>query len=316
MCVIVPNFNDLNNVNDCLGSVFSQSIPFDQVIFIDDASTDESVAFVQQVIENRPEVLFIANTVNKGTALSINQALKHCSCDYVLFLSANDFISPYLVERFHATIKEGAGFWSALCQNVSEDGTIFSPRKTPVIVSSPSFFSPSQTIELIRIYTNWSPGTTVLYHREKVIEHGGLSAPLKGLADWLLAIIIGVKSGVVFVPEILGTVRLHANSYLSFTLQNEVHLQSKIENYLRDQLALMPDLKSTEVDMIVGKVAGRLELNLIFGMIRYSGSTLTRLFRIFRFGYLLLRFALSSGFLRLIMAKYIWYMRIFNSVSH
>ena len=312
--VIIPNFNDYHFLKDCLNSVLSQSIPFDQIIFIDDASTDESLAFVWQVLKDRPEASVITNRENKGTVLSINHALEHCTCDYVLFLSANDFISPHLVERFHATIKVDAGFWSALCQNVSDDGQQFSPRKTPVIASAPRYFSALQTVELMRIYTNWSPGTTVLYNRKKVLEHGGLSAPLKGLSDWLLAIIVGVKSGVVFVPEILGTVRIHANTYLRSTLQNETQIQSTTENYLRDQFALIPALKSAEIDMIVNRVAGRLKLNFIIGMIRYPGSTRTKLFHGLQLGILLLCFALSRGFLRLMMAKYIRYMRIFNTV--
>ena len=122
--MIIPNFNDYHFLKDCPNSVLSQSIPFDQIIFIDDASTDESLAFVWQVLKDRPEASVITNRENKGTVLSINHALEHCTCDYVLFLSANDFISPHLVERFHATIKVDAGFWSALCQNVSDDGQI------------------------------------------------------------------------------------------------------------------------------------------------------------------------------------------------
>lgn len=312
--VIIPNHNDCHYLSDCLNSVLSQSIPFDQIVFIDDASTDESVSFFRKTVGNKPEASVIVSTANKGTVLSINHALEHCTCDYVLFLSANDFISPNLVERFHATIKEEVGFWSALCQNVSDDGEQFFPRKTPVIASAPQYFSALQTVELMRIFTNWSPGTTVLYHREKVLEHGGLSAPLKGLADWLLAVIVGVKSGVVFVPEILGTVRLHANTYLDSTLQNEANIQSATEAYLRDQFALIPALKSTEIDMIINRVAGRLKLNFIIGMIRYPGSASAKLFHGFRLGVLLLRFALNRGFLRLMMAKYIRYMRIFNAV--
>ena len=312
--VIIPNFNDCHYLTDCLNSVLSQSIPFDQIIFIDDASTDNSVAFVRKALRNRPEASVIANIENKGTVLSINHALEHCTCDYVLFLSANDFISAHLVERFHATITNEAGFWSALCQNVSDDGAHFFPRKTPVIASTPRFFSSSHTLELMRIYTNWSPGTTVLYNREKVLEHGGLSAPLRGLADWLLAVIVGVKSGVVFVPEILGTVRLHANTYLGSTLQNESDIQSATETYLRDQFAMIPELKLNEIDMIINRVAGRLKLNFIIGMIRCPGAAYKKLFLGIRLGFLLLRFALNRGFLRLMMAKYIRYVRIFKSV--
>lgn len=310
--VIIPNFNDYHYLNDCLNSVLSQSIPFDQIIFIDDASTDKSLAFVRQVLKDIQVSSVIANKENKGTVLSINHALEHCTCDYVLFLSANDFVSPHLVERFHATINVDAGIWSALCQNVADDGQKFSPRKTPVIASAPRYFSALQTVELMRIYTNWTPGTTVLYHRKKILEHGALSVPLKGLSDWLLAIIVGVKSGVVFVPEILGTVRIHGNTYLESTLQNETHIQSITENYLRDQFALIPTLKSVEIDMIVNRVAGRLKLNFIIGIIRNPGSTHVKLFRIFQLGILLLSFAMSRGFLHLMMAKYIRYMRVFN----
>ena len=312
VCVIVPNFNDYNYLSDCLNSVLSQSIPFDQIIFIDDASTDESLAFAQKTLANRPEASVIFNIENKGTVLSINHALEHCTCDYVLFLSANDFISPYLVERFHATVQVEVGFWSALCQNVSDDGQRFFARKTPIIATAPRFFSAFQTLELIRIYTNWSPGTTLFYHRKQVMEHGGLSPSLGGLSDWLLAVILGVKSGVMFVPEVLGTVRLHANTYLGSTLQNESSIASTTENYLRDQIALITELKTMEIDMIVNKVLGRVKLNSIIGMILYSGSIRAKIFHCFQLGVLLLEFLLSRGFMRLMIAKYVRHMRIWN----
>jgi glycosyltransferase involved in cell wall biosynthesis len=311
--VIIPNFNDCHYLGDCLESVLSQIVPFDQIIFIDDASTDESVTFFRKTMGHRPEATVIVSEENKGTVLSINHALKYCTCDYVLFMSANDLISCHLVERFHATLKYEAGFWSALCQNVSDDGKQFFPRKTPVIAPAPQYFSASRTVELMRVFTNWSPGTTVLYNREKVLEHGGLSAPLKGLADWLLAVIVGVKSGVVFVPEILGTVRLHSNTYLGSTLQNNVNVQSATEAYLRDQLKLIPALKSNEIDMIINRVVGRLKLNFIIRVIQHSGSASAKLFHVFQLVVLLLRFTLSRGFLSLMMAKYISYMRIFKA---
>ena len=144
------------------------------------------------------------------------------------------------------------------------------------------------------------------------MEHGGLSPSLGGLSDWLLAVILGVKSGVMFVPEVLGTVRLHANTYLGSTLQNESSIASTTENYLRDQIALITELKTMEIDMIVNKVLGRVKLNSIIGMILYSGSIRAKIFHCFQLGVLLLEFLLSRGFMRLMIAKYVRHMRIWN----
>lgn len=312
--VIIPNYNDLKYLPDCIRSVLDQSVPFDQIVFIDDASTDESLAYVRQEFADRPEAMVIASRQNNGTVMSINHALEHCTCDYVLFLSANDFISPNLVERFHATMKDEVGFWSALCQNVSDDGAEFTPRKTPVIAMGPRYFSADQTVELMRTYTNWAPGTTVLYHRGQVIDHGGLDAPLKGLADWLLAVIVGVKSGVFFVPEILGTVRLHANTYLGSTLQQEDKMQSIIRDYLQGALAGARSCNDQQVEMIIGKVACRVRINLLLGIIRSKKTNRLKLpFYYVRLAVALMELFFNIQFVRLTRAKYSTYMAIYNA---
>ena len=311
VCVIIPNYNDLKYLGKCIDSILNQVVSFDQIIFVDDASTDTSLEFVYKILGGLENASIIANKKNKGTISCINQALEKCNCDYVLFLSANDFISPYLIKRFHYTIEKEAGFWSALCQSVSDDGIQFFPRKSPIIASQPKYFSSVDTVEIVKNFTNWSPGTTVLYNREKILEHGGLSKQLKGLSDWLLAIIVGLNSGVVFVPEILGTVRVHPNSYLNSTLKNEEDIQLKTDVYLRDKFSSIPDLKVNDIDQIMKKIQERVKLNIIISNIRNSHKIGNKLKNSLRLSFLLFHMVCSRSFLRFIFSRNMKYMQIF-----
>jgi glycosyltransferase involved in cell wall biosynthesis len=89
--VVIVNYNCANFVKECIDSVLSQSIPFDEIIFVDDCSTDNS----NQIMENyssRDDIQFIKNSTNIGLVSTLNNSIKLLRTDLVLILNSDDYL--------------------------------------------------------------------------------------------------------------------------------------------------------------------------------------------------------------------------------
>ncbi|MFC1808723.1 glycosyltransferase family 2 protein [Candidatus Omnitrophota bacterium] len=85
--VYVPIRNDFRYLAQCLTSLFSQSYPFAEVLVIDDASSDGLQGWAQG--QNEFNIKYIRLEQHKGLAAARNEALKHCTCDYIAAVDAD-----------------------------------------------------------------------------------------------------------------------------------------------------------------------------------------------------------------------------------
>lgn len=265
-CVIIPNYNEIEHLGVCLESVISQSEPFDEIIFIDDASTDDSLALGEKMLQELTNVRILRNKVNLGTERSINRALELCTSDYVMFLSANDIISIHLVNRFKNSVTCEVGFWTALSVNLSTDGSQIMPRRTPIVSRSSRYFNAEETIKLGLAYVNWNTGTSTLYNAALVRAHRGLSPIVGGLSDWLLCLIVGIQKGSHFHPEILCKIRSHSNAHLSRTMTDE-HLIYKASAYLEQELSGRY-CSAEQLGQLIERVKQRILINQILSALK------------------------------------------------
>lgn len=100
LSVIIVNYNVKYFLEQSLRSVQHAMEGIDgEVIVVDNASTDGSVALVR---EQFPSVRLIENTVNKGFAVANNQALREATGTYVLLLNPDTVVEE---NTFHTTLK-------------------------------------------------------------------------------------------------------------------------------------------------------------------------------------------------------------------
>ena len=82
--VIIPNFNGVSLLADCLESLTKQVYSNFEVIVVDNNSTDNSINFITK---NYPEVKVIKLKKNFGFAKAINQGVREARGKYLLFLN-------------------------------------------------------------------------------------------------------------------------------------------------------------------------------------------------------------------------------------
>lgn len=110
LSIIIVNFNGLKWLKGCLSSIFSQQYePGFEVILVDNASSDESVVFVEK---NFPAVKIIKLSSNLGFAEGNNIGINASSGEYIAFVN-NDTITKdkgvflEVVKKFESDPKIG-----------------------------------------------------------------------------------------------------------------------------------------------------------------------------------------------------------------
>jgi GT2 family glycosyltransferase len=109
--IIIPTYNGLRFLKPCLDSLRAQIYPADQtaIILVDDASTDDSVAFVRA---NYPEVRIVQLARNSGLAAGCNTGAARATGDLLIMLNNDIEVEPgwlaALVETAEANPRAGA----------------------------------------------------------------------------------------------------------------------------------------------------------------------------------------------------------------
>jgi GT2 family glycosyltransferase len=94
VAVVILNYNGRNYLEQFLPSVIEHSHPH-QIIIADNASTDDSVAFLK---ENYPLLTLIELAENTGYAGGYNRALKHVEADYFVLLNSDVEVTPSWID--------------------------------------------------------------------------------------------------------------------------------------------------------------------------------------------------------------------------
>lgn len=84
----MPAFNAENTIIESIDSILKQIGPTDEVIIVDDASTDNTLSLVK--MKNHPQIKLLRHENNLGISASRNTAIKASSGNYIAFLDADD----------------------------------------------------------------------------------------------------------------------------------------------------------------------------------------------------------------------------------
>jgi glycosyltransferase involved in cell wall biosynthesis len=124
---LVNNYNYSQYVAEAVDSALGQSLPFDEIVVVDDGSTDDSLRVLRQHYANERRVEIVAKE-NGGQLSAFNTGIERASGDVIFFLDADDrYRSNYVQQAMELYATQDVDF--AIAGVESFGPAMTSPRR-------------------------------------------------------------------------------------------------------------------------------------------------------------------------------------------
>lgn len=103
--VIVPIYKVEKFISRCVASLLEQTLRNVEFIFVDDATPDDSIRLLMEVIESYPErkkqIKLLAHRQNLGLPAARNTGLLAATGEYVFHCDSDDYVEPEMLEQLY-----------------------------------------------------------------------------------------------------------------------------------------------------------------------------------------------------------------------
>jgi len=116
IAVVIPNWNGRSWLPRCLEALAMQERAADEVIVVDNGSTDGSLTYLR---DEHPGVRVVALEHNTGFARAANVGLRAATAELVALVNTDVELAPDWLKRLAAALAEHPGAASAACKMLS-----------------------------------------------------------------------------------------------------------------------------------------------------------------------------------------------------
>lgn len=121
--VIMPCYNMEKFISEAIMSVSQQTYPYWELLIVDDASTDGTVATVKKLADQDERIHFTVKTEHSGIADTRNLCIRLANGPFLAFLDADDVWHPEKLEKQVMFMTEkNVGFTYSAYDWIDEDG--------------------------------------------------------------------------------------------------------------------------------------------------------------------------------------------------
>lgn len=215
LATVMPVYNHAHLLNRSLCAILNQERQPDQIILLNDGSTDDAVEVARGLLGNVPYATIVNDTVNRRVVYRANQGLEMTRCDWIHFASATDEALPGLYEKSMALLAKHPS--SALCCSIDGwyEPTGFHWHFGQRMGNQSRYFSPQELIEQGRKDCLQVSSPTCIVRREAIREVGGFRDGHEWHCDWFTYFAAAFKHGLCFIPEILSRFELAQKAFSS-----------------------------------------------------------------------------------------------------
>lgn len=120
--VIMPTYNCGAYIADSVRSVIAQTVTDWELQIVDDCSTDDTRAIVEQLAAQEPRIHYRCLAQNGGPAAARTEALRRASGQYIAFLDSDDLWTPDKLEKQIAFMEKTGAKFSATAYDQMDEG--------------------------------------------------------------------------------------------------------------------------------------------------------------------------------------------------
>lgn len=127
--VLVPVYKVEKYIERCARSLFGQSYPYLEFVFVDDCSPDNSIDLLESISDEypslKPRIKILHHESNKGLASTRNTLLNNAEGLFVCHVDSDDWLEPHAIELMvRQQVKTGADIVSGTAYMHTVDGIV------------------------------------------------------------------------------------------------------------------------------------------------------------------------------------------------
>lgn len=221
--VVIPSYNHAAYIAQAIGSVLDQDHPVDELIIVDDGSTDASRAVIAKAIEGYTGPVRILCDLldrNGGAHAAIAHGLSRASGDVLTILNSDDAYAPDRFRAIHAALPPDGDFIAFTGVDFMDDSGARLAEDDPVRVWYRDVLGQAgacPTIGFALLRANIAVTSGNLVFSRGLYERVGQFAAYRMCHDWDFLIRCMVHVEPVFVPGAHLRYRTHPTNTVKST---------------------------------------------------------------------------------------------------
>jgi len=215
--VIIAAYNVENFIQAAVKSAIEQSIPFHEIIIVNDCATDDTPRLIDELTEGHRNVQIINCPRNIGLGEVRNLGTAQATGDYIAYLDGDDIFTPDAHEIMQNAITTGPDLAILSHARLYEDGSLIKNTNSAALATGLY----QKTSEKIALFNNLNVAWNKLYKRS-FLTRAGLKFPIGKYEDIAWNYLALMKAQTITTsPKVIVHYRQREGSILRS--QNDTH---------------------------------------------------------------------------------------------
>lgn len=227
--IILVNWNGRKWLPKCLSTLSNQTYKNIEIIFVDNCSSDNSVAYVKKKF---PKIIIIENSSNTGFSTAANVGVRAAKGKYLLIVNIDTWVENNFIERLVKFYKKNSFSVISPTEKRYDKSTIKILNTTIDPTGTPAFYIPKNKNLPFYLCTSY------FLTKKDYIQSGGFDSGYflyMEDVDWFWRINL-LKMSYCYVPDVYiyhigGGSVVGGFSYATFLWRNQNALQTLLKNY-------------------------------------------------------------------------------------
>ena len=285
--LVVINYNYSSFLTECLQSIKNQTVLPDEVILIDDASTDNSFKIMKAFCKENKRYKCYQNKHNLGVCKTFDKGVENSIGNYIIGLASDDLLLPKFIEKNIEAYNKfpGCGIYS------SHFATFFNENPNEVLQPHRSYdpkeiekLDSQYLLKQMRSKKFW-PSSPAMVSREEFMKLGGFDSSTMKYSDLVLYVIVSLQKGLCYIPEVIRLTREHEKQFSrNLTSKQEQKSILGVMKYISK-----PEFKNLKKQLRRSHIFFHFELNFFYFILKHplfwsftDGTLWKKLFRLWK----------------------------------
>ncbi len=179
--VVIINYNKEKYLKKCLDSVLTSSSLPEEIIVVDDCSTDSSLEIIESFTENNTRLKLIKNEFNIGASATRHKGIMSATSDFIMTLDGDDWFETDFIKIARDEFNSNPNIILSGNFNVIDE-----TEKVQFSIDTKVFSEQNKRQKLYWLASRKKgiPGNQISILKKNYIQLGGLDKSLKLYEDW------------------------------------------------------------------------------------------------------------------------------------